>query len=504
MKRLKSFSAFFLVLCMLFSLFSCTQNTISKGHMESGDLMNYYTSDVSPYISLSESDYKNAVFSYVSSTIPSIEACLEQIALAHPVTEKVTNEAIKATDTIALYFYGEVDGMPFEGSYNVLNSKPATMAIPSAVWDGFAEALTGVTPSDTLFQKDLWGIPVEGSVLYFSYSGIYEEPNGGDIIEVDCPLMRIDTKNAPAPYAMILEELYAMTVDGPAKSLGGISWDIDKDGVIETVDFTSLKLLAVTNENPLTVDLTIPSSHYDENLRGKTATFQLFIKHIEKKVAAPIDHEFMATHFPLVSLVGKTPEEALSEFVEGYREALQAYDDYEAMSDAFYGELMQKAEVISYPPNEVEGYMALMRTEAIGSFKLNNTMASLGYQGYRPYTSAEAYARDYFKIEDGTSLEDFLEERAKTIVKRSLILGYILQKEGLDVSDGGINAYKTSFFTRLSDYSAAYESITQGTAIVSDPKKFQEEYEKSNETPDLVPYLVFDHLKDQNTFTVTE
>ncbi len=504
MKRIHSLFTIFLMLCMLFSLFSCTQNAISKKHTESGDLMNYYETDVSPYILLSESDYKNAVFSYVPGSIPSLEACLEQISLAHPITEKVTDEAIKATDTIAIYFYGEVDGMPFEGSYNVLNSKPVTMAIPSAVWEGFADALTGVIPHDTLFQKNPSEIPDENSVLYFSYSGVYEEPNGGEPIEVDCPLMRIDAKNAPAPYAAILEELYTMTVGGSGKTLGGINWDIDKDGVLETVDFTSLKLEAVTNEIPLTVDLTIPANHKDENLRGKTATFQLFIKHIEKKVPAPIDYEFMTTYFPLVSLKGKTPKEALSEFVEGYRETLQAYGDYEAMSTAFYDVLMEKAEVISYPPNEVEGYMALMRTEVIGAFELNNTLVALGYQGYRPYASTEAYAKDYFKIEDGTSLEDFLEERAKAIVKRSLILGYILQKEGLDVSDDGIDAYKTAYFTRLSNYSAAFESISQGNAIASNPQKFQEEYEKTNELPDLVPYIVFDHLKDQNTFTVSE
>ena len=102
MKRLHSFFAIFLMLCMVFALFSCTQNAISKKHMESGDLMNYYEADVSPYILLSESDYKNAVFSYVQRSIPSLEACLEQISIAHPLTEKVTNEAIKATDTLAL------------------------------------------------------------------------------------------------------------------------------------------------------------------------------------------------------------------------------------------------------------------------------------------------------------------------------------------------------------------------------------------------------------------
>lgn len=504
MKQLKSFFALSLALCMLFSLFSCTQNAISDKAIKTGDLMNYYESDVTPYISLSESDYKNAVFSYVSTAIPSLEACLEQIALAHPVTEKITNEAIKPTDTVALYFYGEVGGLPFDGSHNILSKTPTSLSIPSAVWDGFAEALSGVMPHDTLFSKDPWGIPVDGRVLYFSYSGEYCEIGSDTFVEVDCPLMRIDTKN-PLPHdAELLEELYTLTVDGPAKSLGGIYWDVDKDGTLEIVDFTALKLVAVTNEIPLTVDLTIPMNHYDENLRGKTATFHLFIKHIEKKVAAPIDYEFMASHFPLVSLDGKTPLEALTDFVEGYRETLQAFEDYEVMSDVFYEVLMEKAEVIAYPPNEVEGYMALMRKEAIDSFKLNNTMASLGYQGYRPYSSVEAYAKDYFKITDGTSFEDFLEERAKTIVKRSLILGYILQRENLDVSEDGMEKYKPAFFTRLSNYSAAFESISQGMAIASNPKKFREEYEKTNELPDLVPYIVFDHLKEQNSFVAVE
>lgn len=504
MKRLKSFFALTLILCLFSSLFSCTQNTISKKLTESGDLMNYYTSDVSSYISLSESDYKNAVFSYISSPVPSLESCLEQIALSHPDIEKVTDEAIKATDTVALYFYGEVDGFPFDGSYNILNSKPTSLPIPTAVWDGFAEALTGVIPNETVFQKNLLGIPSDGCVLYFSYSGIYEEPNGGEPIEVDCPLMRLDTKNVSASYATILEELYKMTAGGPSKSIGGISWDIDKDGVLETVDFTSLKLIEVTYEMPLTVDLTIPNAHYDKDLRGKTATFHIAVKHIEKKVPAAIDYEFMAEYFPLVSLDGRTPLEALTQLVEDWRLTLQNYDDYEAMSDAFYDALMEKAEVIAYPPNEVEGYMAMMRKEAIGAFEVNNQMAALGYQGYRAYTSAEAYARDYFGIKDGTSLESFLETRAKNIIKRSLILGYILQAEGLDVSEAGINAYKSTYYTRLSDYSAAFSSISQGTVVPSNPTVFQEEYEKNNGTSDLVPYLVFDHLKDKNTFTVSE
>ncbi len=508
MKRLHSFFAIFLMLCMLFSLFSCTQNAVPPKNTESGDLMNYYEADVSPYISLSESDYKNAVFSYVSSTIPSLEACLEQIKLAHPTTEKITNEAIKATDTIALYFYGEVDGMPFNGSYNVLNSKPATFPISNAVWEGFTEALTGVVPNQTLFMRDPLGIPGEGSVLYFSCTGEYTEMTGGipngDSVEFDYPIMRLDTRMASSLDEELLSELYRLTVDGPSKSISGIYWDIDKDGALELVDFTSLKLLEVTDETPLTVDLTIPMNYHDETLRGKTATFQLFIKHIEKTVPATIDCEFITSHFPLVSLDGKTPTEALGDFVEGYRETLRAYEDYEAMSDAFYDVLMEKAEVLSYPPNEVEGYMALMRKEAIDSFELNKTMVALGYQGYRPYTSLEAYAKDHFGIKDGVSLEDFLEERAKAIVKRSLILGYILQREDLDVSEDGIEAYKAAYFTRLSDYSAAFESISQGTIVSSDPQKYQEEYEKANEVPDLVPYLVFDHLKDQNTFVADE
>ena len=501
MKRLNSFFALTLILCLLSSLFSCTQNTISKKLTETGELMDYYKSDVSPYISLSESDYKNATFSYISPTIPSLETCLEQIALAHPDTEKVTDEAIKATDTVAIYFYGEIDGFPFDDSYNVLNSNPSTLSIPTAVWEGFAEALSGVVPNQTVFSKDPFGYPSEGCVLYFSYSGIYEEPTGGDPIEVNCPLMRIDTQNVSPAYATILEELYTMNVDGPAKSLGGISWDIDKDGILETVDFTSLKLLLVTYETPLKVNLTIPKEHYDETLRGKTATFYMTVKHIEKKVPGTIDYEFMAEHFPLVSLDGKTPLEALTLLVEDWRLTLQKKDDYEAMSDAFYEELMEKAEVIAYPPNEVEGYMALMRIEAMGAFELNNQMAALGYQGYKTYESTEAYARDYFGLQDGIPIESFLETRAKEIVKRSLILGYILQAEGLDVSEDGINAYKSTYYKRLSDYSAAFSSISQGAVVSSNPTVFQEEYEKNNGTTDLVPYLIFDHLMDQNTFT---
>lgn len=503
MKRLKSFFALILILCLLSTLFSCTQNTAPKKLTETGNLMNYYTSNVSSYISLSESDYKNSVFSYISTPIPSLEACLEQIALSHPDIEKVTNEAIKPTDTVALYFYGEVDGFPFDGSYNILNSKPTSLSIPTAVWEGFAEALTGVLPTDTVFQKNLLGTPTEGSVLYFSYSGIYEEPDGGEPIEVECPLMRLDTANVSAPYATILEELYTMTEGSPSKNIGGLSWDIDKDGVAEIADL-SIKLLAVTNEIPLTVDLTIPNAYYDKELRGKTATFHIAIKHIEKKVPAVIDYEFMAEYFPLVSLDGRTSLEALTQLVEDWRLTLQSYDDYEAMSDAFYDVLMEKAEVIAYPPNEVEGYMAMMRKEAIGAFEVNNQMAMLGYQGYKTYTSAEAYAKDYFGIKDDTPLESFLETRAKNIIKRSLILGYILQAEGLDVSEAGINTYKSTYYTRLSNYSDAFSSISQGTVVATNPTVFQEEYEKNNGTFDLVPYLVFDHLMDKNTFTPVE
>ncbi len=504
MKRLHSAFAFLLILCLLSSLFSCKQNEIEPGLTEEGELMDYYRNDVSSYISLSESDYKNAVFSYLSSPVPSLQACLDQIALSHPDIEKVTNEAIKATDTVAIYYYGEVDGMPFEGSYNVLNSKPTSLPIPTAVWEGLSEALTGVVPNETVFEKNLLGTPTEGSILYFSYSAVYEEADGGEPVEVDCPLMRIDTKSAPQAYATILEELYTMTAGGPSKTLGGISWDIDKDGTAETVDFTSLKLLAVTYELPLTVELTIPKAYYDESLRNKTATFHIAVKHIEKKVPAVIDYEFMAEYFPLVTIGERTPLEALTQLVEDWRLTLQDYDDYEAMSDAFYDVLMEKAEVISYPPNEVEGYVAMMRKEAIGAFELNNKMAALGYQGYKTYSSAEAFAKYYFGIGEETPLESFLETRAKNIIKRSLILGYILQTEGLDVSENGIAAYEKTYFSRLATYSAAFNSISAGTVIAPDPDAYQQEYEQKNGEIDLVPYLVFDHLKGKNTFRVSE
>ncbi len=173
------------------------------------------------------------------------------------------------------------------------------------------------------------------------------------------------------------------------------------------------------------IEVTFPEDYHAENLKGKTATFDITVHSVMTKVLPEIDEEFVAsfgvedgTEASLTKEIKASMEKELERAVENKNRAAVL-------------EALQEAVEVALPK-------ALVEQEA--KILMNRAKQNLQQQGVN--------------VDDiPMSIEQF-EEEAQNRVKLGLVLGDIIKANNIEASDDDVNAY-------IADQASSYEDPSE-------------------------------------------
>ncbi len=173
------------------------------------------------------------------------------------------------------------------------------------------------------------------------------------------------------------------------------------------------------------IEVTFPEDYHAENLKGKTATFDITVHSVMTKVLPEIDEEFVAsfgvedgTEASLTKEIKASMEKELERAVENKNRAAVL-------------EALQEAVEVALPK-------ALVEQEA--KILMNRAKQNLQQQG--------------MNVDDiPMSIEQF-EEEAQNRVKLGLVLGDIIKANNIEASDDDVNAY-------IADQASSYEDPSE-------------------------------------------
>lgn len=119
----------------------------------------YFNTDLTKYITVNASDYKNTSATLgkeFEDSEEGLKAYIDILCAEYPVESdnKIVDRAIKEGDTVMLYYEGYKDGEKFAGGSNMDDEKPYALVIGSGSFiPGFEDALIGIVPSETSREK---------------------------------------------------------------------------------------------------------------------------------------------------------------------------------------------------------------------------------------------------------------------------------------------------------------------------------------------------------------
>lgn len=132
-----------------------TTGTQSSADNQEAARFDYFTEDMTKYISIDESEYKNSTVTLSKELMPGkegVQAYIDVLRDTYRVStgNKITDKAVEEGDTVMLYYEGWLDGEKFAGGSNMDDETPYPLEIGSGSFiPGFEEALIGIIPAET-------------------------------------------------------------------------------------------------------------------------------------------------------------------------------------------------------------------------------------------------------------------------------------------------------------------------------------------------------------------
>jgi trigger factor len=151
----------------------------------------YMNSDMSDYISVDESLYKNTSVKlpvYLNGTDEAVSAYIQVLLEYYSVStgNKIVDQPIKEGDSVAIYYEGWLNGEKFAGGSNMSDANPYMLVIGSGTFiPGFEEGLVGVVPNTTskespfdlhvTFPENYQSAELAGKIVVFKVYVVYIE-----------------------------------------------------------------------------------------------------------------------------------------------------------------------------------------------------------------------------------------------------------------------------------------------------------------------------------------
>lgn len=405
------------------------------GFFNGNGRFDYIKRDLTKYITLSESDYKNIkvnipLYEFEESMIDrAITDLLVENKSEKPLYDGtgVKNIAITLGDMVTLRFRGytkDENGKETDilSLMNLTEDNDATLEV--GIYEnliGLNEAFIGLIPNTIpTFEKIVDGVVEEGDVVYVSYSGSRPEEEPETVKSVRIDLSRTDLDEV---YGVGFKDKLIGQKIGVGQSM--ITLSLPSGGTAMYVDL-KVDFLTRCEDNPFVVEATYPPDYEGEkSLRGKTVYFDMYVKNAVIYDTPEYNEEF------ITKTLGLSAED-LSEFegntlIEKHRSSLKAelLQDIEEVNtslliEAIWEHLADKGEVIKYPESEVNGYYNSLLAELQSYYNANTSK----------YDSIDSAAIGGYGLESGADWQSYLRSRAELEVRDKLIFYYIFKEEG--------------------------------------------------------------------------
>ena len=466
----------------------------------------YSKKDMAKYLSIDRADYYGAPITVTAVdevTDEDVEELIDSLRLQYATSEAFTDGAIAKNDTVVIFYRGqvEVDGkwVDFVGGSN-LHSTAYSLTIGSKSFiDGFEDALIGKNLEDA--ELTLWTnrekiVGQDGEpIVYVSYNYEYTDKDNKkktgtfrDRIDLHCDEEGSFTVPGRYDEGTLRADLLGKKIGTVLGGTYTASFDITGDLEPETVTMTNVKITHIVGEETtfgengyLTVSF--PEEYpNNEKLAGKTARWYVSVVSASRPTMPEITASFVTDKLgiayeellPVINelqLPTDTADEreaatvaALPGYMRDYLEENRENNLYQAAIAALIEHMMEKAVVTDYPKGLLEDTIEdLWEQNKLDyeSYMSSSSSSGAYYANVNEYIVAY-YGEEYFP--DGTAdMDAGMKKVAEDTIKRSMLIHYIADKEGLSMSR---RERKQAYEERLQmmlDYYNAYYGTT-GTA----------------------------------------
>ncbi len=430
---------------------------------ESGPF-DYENADMSEYLTLAESLYKNPTVEVPYAETMTEEMLEEQLELflkSYGTTEKLNDRAVEKGDTVNIYYRGyaeDKDGKEYAfggGSAMSYGSASALTIGSGSFIAGFEDGLIGVVPKDTISVLGEDAVIAENGGASITYSIAFREAGKdkdttgkAEKVLIDCARCEIGDEFVSAILGMKKGEKKTFTA----------SADATGDGVDEQVTF-DVEVHEVLSLAPHNVYPTFPDPYPNNpDLAGKKVRFEVYVESIDHVIPATLDEKLVKETLKF------EPENKDGDLIEAFLEEFRAMceESYElaimesALDDAFR-QMMEGAVFAKLPEGEVESYVKSMREE------LTYYMMQYGY------ASIDEFAMLYYGITDEKdfSAEKYMEKTATEAVKYACIYNYLIDIFEINPSKADIEKLENEIYAS----EAANQNAQYGTSYTVEEVK---------------------------------
>lgn len=191
-----------------------------------------------------------------------------------------------------------------------------------------------------------------------------------------------------------------------------------------------------SKENPVSLNLKFPEN-YGNDMAGKEVVFKVWVEYIVE-YDLPEYNEYFVTNIAKFEAKGEDVIAEYEEYVKGVLEAQIAGYREQAIENAMWSYLIEKAEIKSYPEGEVEFYF----NSYVEQYKYYMQLYSqMGYS----FKDLGDFVAQYLGLPEGSDWEAIIRGDSENCVKQNLIFQTIAKLENVIVTatdyNEGINYF---------------------------------------------------------------
>lgn len=451
---------------------------LKKYVVVSSDLYNSYEVkiDVS---AVSEQDFKDAILKVL---------CQNKITPETAPTNKA-NVTLSAGDIANIYYRGYTIGENnekkyFDGGCNFGDTNAYSLELGSGSFiPGFEYNLIGKNQKDyATIEKVTSGNVQAGDIIKLTYSSYYADGTArmSQTATIDLSDPTVDDTWGKGFVAYFTDthklipvgEKFATNETGNKLMVETTRESDDPNATDCYFDMTVTEIYRISEEERLVVEAYFPSDYANsEDLKGKTAYFEVYIKTARDYTTPEYNDEFITKTLKLnaddlASYEGDTLVEKYENSVRANLEKTYNEEVDSAVEVKFWDHILANAKFKKLPESEVNAKYNEELSEITSMYA--------SYSSY--YNSLDAFAREYLGLDSKADWQAKLRENAETTIKQKLAFYCIVRQENLLPSDEQYNAiYDRVFGEYLQSYLDYYK-------ITEDSENYAEKVEEAKET----------------------
>lgn len=458
------------IICIALSALLAFASVFSLAACSDADV-NYIKDDLSEYIELAESDYKNFELNLKYDSVTEADVDRKIMGLLYENRDKepqyrganVMNLPITVGDTVHFYYRGytvDAEGRQtdIKNSCNFFSSIHLLDIGSLSFIKGIEESLIGKNPEDypKLELKDA-GSVCAGDVIYLTYRALLPDGSAreGEMERID--LSRDDVNTL---YGEGFKEYFEGCTIG--KKIDSTTFKFDTGSIVYydmSVDYATS-----CEKNPLTIKAHFPHDYAEKSLRATDAYFDIYIKCINVYHTPEYDETFIKSTLKFTDeMLAEYPGDTLVKKHRAYLYAEAERENAEerrtVKEDAVWEYYADKVKVKKLPEAEVR--------EVYDDYYYEiNTLYSSYYSDSFP--SVSAFAVQYLGLSSGENWLDYITEQAKAIVTERLMFYYIVRREGFLPSE---EEYSRLYEENVNEYLSYYSKEIYGNELdkITDP-----------------------------------